>query len=80
MRMLPMVYTHYNCYYFWVIYLIFFCRFFYSFVIFFCIFFELRNDINLLFLACHNNRSFLTTKKIDEHGISAKKKTTKTTR
>ena len=78
MRMLPMVYTHYNCYYFWVI-IFFFGRFFYSFVIFLH-FFELRNDINLLFLACHNNRSLLTTKKIDEHGISAKKKTTKTTR
>ena len=25
-------------------------------------------------MACHKNRSLLTTKKIDEHGISAKKK------
>ena len=33
----------------------------------------MENDFNLLFVACHNNRSFLTKKKIDEHGISAKK-------
>ena len=33
----------------------------------------MENDFNLLFVACHNNRSFLTKKKIDEQGISAKK-------
>ena len=37
------------------------------------LFFKLRNDFNLLFVACHNNRPFLTKKKIDEHGISVKK-------
>ena len=54
----------------------FFFVVFYSFVIFLH-FFKLRNDINLLFVACHNNRSLLTTKKIGEHGISAKKKNNK---
>ena len=38
------------------------------------LFFKLRNDFNLLFVACHNNRPFLTKKKIDEHGISVKNK------
>ena len=42
------------------------------------LFFKLRNDFNLLFVAFHNNRSFLTKKKIDEHaGISAKNKNNK---
>ena len=41
------------------------------------LFFILRNDFNLLFVACHNSRSFLTKKKIDEHGISAKNKNNK---
>ena len=74
MCMLPMVYTIIV-----IIFVLFLCRFFCNFVIFFCFFFcfKLRNDFNLLFVACHNNRSFLTTKEIDEHGISAKK--TKTT-
>ena len=27
------------------------------------LFFKLRNDFNLLFVACHNNKSFLTKKK-----------------
>ena len=34
----------------------------------------MENDFNLLFVACHNNKSFLTKKKIDEHRISAKNK------
>ena len=37
----------------------------------------MENDFNLLFVACHNNKSFLTKKKIDEHGISAKNKNNK---
>ena len=41
------------------------------------LFFKLRNDFNLLFVACHNNRPFLTKKKIDEHGISVKNKNNK---
>ena len=41
------------------------------------LFFKLRNDFNLLFVACHNNRFFLTKIKIDEHGISAKNKNNK---
>ena len=56
------------------IYIYIFCRFliiFRIFLVLFCL--KLRNDFNLLFVACHNNRSFLTKKKIDEHGISAKK-------
>ena len=57
------------CYFFVV-----FCNFV-IFLHFFC--FKLRNDFNLLFVACHNNRSFSTTKKIDEHGISAKNKNNK---
>ena len=41
------------------------------------LFFKLRNDFNLLFVVCHNNRFFLTKIKIDEHGISAKNKNNK---
>ena len=37
----------------------------------------MENDFNLLFVACHKNRSFLTKKKSDEHGISAKNKNNK---
>ena len=71
--MLPMVYTIIVIF-FCVIFLSFFC----NFVIFFAFFcFKVRNDFNLLFVACHNNRSFLTTKKIDEHGISAKNENNK---
>ena len=39
----------------------------------------MENDFNLSFVACHNNRSFLTKKIIDEHGISAKNKNNKGT-
>ena len=72
--MLPMIYTIIV-----IIFVLFFLSLigilYFFFVFFFC--FKLRNDFNLLFVACHNNRSFSTTKQIDEHGISAKK--TKTT-
>ena len=37
----------------------------------------MESDFSLLFVAYHNNRSFLTKKKIDEHGISAKNKNNK---
>ena len=47
-----------------------FLNYFRIFLVLFCL--KLRNDFNRLFVACHNNRSFLTKKKIDEHGISAK--------
>ena len=73
--MLPMIYTIIV-----IIFVLFFLSLigilYFFFVFFFC--FKLRNDFKLLFVACHNNRSFSTTKQIDEHGISAKK--TKTTR
>ena len=74
--MLPMIYTIIV-----IIFVLFFLSligilYFFFLYFFFC--FKLRNDFNLLFVACHNNRSFSTTKQIDEHGISAKQ--TKTTR
>ena len=70
--MLPMIYTIIVN-----IFVLFFLSFLCNFVFFFLHFFfcfKLRNDFNLLFVACHNNRSFSTTKQIDEHGISAKKR------